>query len=669
MKHLFTLLFVALISVTGLMAQDEGDADYVVNWKFPIGWWFPNAGAPAEGIDAYPRKQATTEMVSNFDAQGCDFDAEWAKISGDGNMLGGEGSRLGLAASEKGAADFTGAFKTYADESNIYILIQYTDDDVTGNETVEVAWAPYLKINAPEVEGSPAAWYARYRQFGAYKATFKLTGFDAAMIVKGSGTLDDGSIGSLNWGGTNDTLSNSLFLDSHTSVGSKTVKQIITIGYAALTGDARPDFNLDIWKKLNGGKGISLDLKVNDVDGDDALNTDDPPVAKPAEYWWNSTNNDCYAVTWYAGFLSAPATNPTSGDAAYIANWKWPIGWWFPNAGAPAEGIDAYPREQAASAEVENFDAANCDFDAEWAKIAGDGYMLGGEGSRLGLAASEKGATDFTGSFKSFFDDANIYVLLQYTDDDVTQSETIEVAWAPYLKLDAPDVDGYPAALYARYRQFGAYKASFKSTGFDAAMIVKGSGTLADGSIGNINWGGTNDTLSTYLFLDDHTEVGEKTVKQIITIGFPALTGDARPDFNQAIWEALNDGKGISFDMKVNDVDGDDALNTDDPPVAKPAEYWWNSTNNDCYAVTWYAGFLNTKGSTTGIIPSKAMTSIFGNTMNNQVLLTKMANVIVYNTLGQQMKSLRNVNLVDLSEFRTGVYIIRANNEVKKFFR
>ncbi|HET6559290.1 MAG TPA: hypothetical protein VFG54_18345, partial [Prolixibacteraceae bacterium] len=303
MKTLFTLLFLTLLSVAGLVAQDEGDAAYVTNWKFPIGWWFPNQPVPAEGIENYPRAQATAIMVTNFDAKEADFDAEWAKIAGNGYVID---NALGLAASHKGAEDFKDAsFKTFYDESNIYILLKYTDEDVTGNETVEVAWASYLKINAPEVEGNPVAWYARYRQFGAYKATFKKTGFDAAMIVKGGGANADGSNGNLNWGGTNDTLSNNLFLDDHTPSGSKTIKQIITIGFTALTGEARPDFNLDIWKALNEGKGISFDLKVNDVDADDAMNTDDPPVAKPAEYWWNTTSNDAYAVTYYAGFLSA----------------------------------------------------------------------------------------------------------------------------------------------------------------------------------------------------------------------------------------------------------------------------------------------------------------------------------------------------------------------------
>jgi hypothetical protein len=562
----------ALTTYAGFLSSGvpvSADAKYVKEWTAPIpSWWAP---LPAEEPT---RKQAISSHVAPFDAQTSDFDLVWSKIPGDGNKLGDAGSRLGLAASDKGDADFSGSFKTICDDNNIYILLQYTDDDVTGNETVEIAWAPYLKIDAPDLPSLPQAWYTRYTQFGAYKATFKSTGFDAAMMV-------DGSTGNVNWGGTNDILSNNLFVDNHTTTGSKTIKQIYTIGYAAITGEARPDFNLEVWKALNDGKGISLDMKVNDVDADDALNADATPVQKPAEYWWNTKNNDCYALTTYAGFVKVGEDIVvTSPDAEFVKGWTTPIpSWWAP---LPAEEPT---RKQAIAPQLASFDAQSANFDDMWSKIPGDANKLGDTGSRLGLAASDKGDADFSGSYKAVCDDANLYILLQYTDDDVTGNETVEIAWAPYLKIDAPDLASLPQAWYARYTQFGAYKATFKTTGFDAAMMV-------DGSTGNVNWGGTNDILSSNLYMDNHTAVGSKTYKAIYTIGYAAITGEARPDFNLDIWKALNSGKGISLDMKVNDVDTDDALNSDPTPVKKPAEYWWNTKNNDCYALTTYAGFL-----------------------------------------------------------------------------
>ncbi len=633
-------------------AELSGDAAYVADWKTPLPTWF--AQLPAEEQE---KKQASAVKVASFDAVDGDFDAEWAKISGDGNVLGAEGSRLGLAASDKGDADFKGAYKVAFDDANMYILLKYDDDDITGNETAEVAWAPYYSIDAPVLEALPQAWYARYIQFGAYKATFKNTGFDAAMMIDGS--VADANT-AINWGGTNDILSANLFLDDHTTVGANTVKQIITVGFACLTGDARPEFNEMIWAELNEGKGISFDLKINDVDTDDALNDADPAVQKPAEYWWNSKHNDSYALTAYAGFLK-PTESTLAGDAAYVANWLTPLPTWF--AKLPAEEQE---KKQASAAKVASFDAVDGDFDAEWAKISGDGNVLGAEGSRLGLAASDKGDADFKGAYKVAFDDANMYILLKFDDDDITGNETAEVAWAPYYSIDAPVLEALPQAWYARYIQFGAYKATFKNTGFDAAMMIDGS--VADANTA-INWGGTNDILSANLFLDDHTTVGSNTVKQIITIGFACLTGDARPEFNEMIWAELNDGKGISFDLKINDVDTDDALNTDDPAVQKPAEYWWNSKHNDSYALTAYAGFLDTKGVITSVRPVFTEASIFGNVSNYKIQLTKTANVAVYNTLGQQLKALRGVNEVDIADLKSGIYIIRANNEVKKLYK
>ena len=191
---------------------------------------------------------------------------------------------------------------------------------------------------------------------------------------------------------------------------------------------------------------------------------------------------------------------------------------------------------------------------------------------------------------------------------------------------------------------------------------------MIDGSTGTINWGGTNSILTSNLFLDDRSTAGSNTVKQIITIGFAALTGEARLNFDNAIWKALNGGKGISLDLKVNDVDKDDALNADATPVKKPAEYWWNTTNNDAYALTAYAGYLKV-GYITGLQTTALAKSIFERVTPNQIQLNQMANVTIYNILGAQVLSKRNVNQVDLSNLNRGIYIIRANNESLKIVR
>ncbi|TSA35441.1 MAG: T9SS C-terminal target domain-containing protein [Porphyromonadaceae bacterium] len=656
MKNLFTFIFIALLSMSGLSAQT--DAERVANWQLPIDWWFAGATAPAVGIDAYPRKEAMSTFAESFDAATADFDAAWAYVPGNGNVIA---NTLGLPASNTGPNDFKdAAFKVLNDGSNMYILIQFTDDDVTGTESVELCMSPYFKLDVPDRTDFPTAWYTRWSQFGANKFLFDKNGFNAAMMVN----VDTAGVGHINWGGTTETFTNNLFLDDRTAAGSKTVKWIITVGYPALTGEYRPDFSTAIWKALNNGKGISFDLKVNDVDTDDAFDTSDPPVKKPAEYWWNSDTNDCWQSNMFAGFLGTNTSGSGLTDAEIVANWQLPIDWWFAGATAPAVGIDAYPRKEANAAPVASFDAATVNFDAAWGSVSGNGDALA---NALGLPASNTGPNDFKdAAFKVLYDESNMYVLLQFTDDDVTGTESVELCLSPYFKLDVADRTDFPTAWYTRWSQFGANKLLFDKNGFNAAMMVN----VDAAGVGHINWGGSTDIFANNLFFDDHTAAGSKTVKWIITIGYPALTGDYRPEFNTAIWKALNNGKGISFDLKVNDVDTDDAFDTSDPPVKKPAEYWWNSDTNDCWQSNMFAGFLGTKGSASGIEQTIIMQpSIFYVVTPDRIQFNKAANVTIYNTLGQQILSRKNILEIDLSNLKSGFYIIRANNEARKIVR
>lgn len=348
-----------------------------------------------------------------------------------------------------------------------------------------------------------------------------------------------------------------------------------------------------------------------------------------------------------------------AADDAFVTNWQLPIQGWFPNAAAPAEGIDAYPRATASAAVITSFNAQTADFDATWATVAGAGYLIGKPGSRLGLAASEKGAADFTGSYKIFYDNANLYVLVQWTDDDVTGTESAEICVAPYFKLDAVDRTGLATAWYARYSQFGANKLAFKKTGFAAAMMVNFDAAGA----GTLDWGGTTPTLTANLFVDDKTAASSKTVKWIISIGYDALEGVHRPEFNTTKWAALE--KGISFDLKINDEDGDDALTADAKPEKKPAEYWWNATNNDAWQSTIFAGFVKMATTSNNVVKMENFATITANSIE----LNAPANVVVFNAVGKQVISEDNTSIVNISKLNKGVYIVRANNKTQKFVR
>lgn len=353
-------------------------------------------------------------------------------------------------------------------------------------------------------------------------------------------------------------------------------------------------------------------------------------------------------------------------DETIVANWQFPIDGWFAGAAAPAEGIAAYTRAVAPVSVVTGFDAATANFDAAWT-TAGAENILGAVGRRLGLAGSENGAADFTGSFKVLYDDNNIYILLKWTDDDVTGTESAEVCLSPYLKLNVADrVDAVGSewfhastAWYTRYSQFGANKLLFKKTGFKEAMMVNFTGA----GVGSINWGGTTATLTNNLFLDDKTAPASKTVKWIISIGYPVLTGEHRPTFDKT--NLLN---GVSFDLKINDTDADDALNADATPVAKPAEYWWNTTSNDCWQANFYAGFL-AKAISVGTAVHDVKMIDFAKITANTIELSAPANVTVYNAIGKEIINVKNTSIVNISNLKKGAYIVSSNNQSQKFVR
>jgi len=309
MKTLILLFIVAFLCVSNMFADD---ATIVANWTFPtVGWTAP--AIPAGGVDAYPRYQIRADSIGDFDPTRVDFDAVWKTLSKQG-LIPGEGCRIANVVcnlqSDHGPADFYGAFKVVYDADNIYILLKYHDDIYMGTETVEIMWAPYLNVPAVAANNAanPERSYLRFAQFGAYKATFGSAGFTTAMLIdfNASGVMN------LNSNGTNDLLTNNLFLDNKQTpaVGSSgVIESIYTINYQALTGNAytvdnaRPDFNTTTWRALNGGRGISFDIRITDPDADDVPNSDNLPVSVPASYWWHSTSDDGEVATLYSGFI------------------------------------------------------------------------------------------------------------------------------------------------------------------------------------------------------------------------------------------------------------------------------------------------------------------------------------------------------------------------------
>lgn len=378
-------------------------------------------------------------------------------------------------------------------------------------------------------------------------------------------------------------------------------------------------------------------------------------------------------------------TTMFASDATIVSNWMFPITYYFPDMPVPAGGIANYPRAQAIADSIGDFDPVGVVFDDVWATlnqgVSGEGYPVG---NQVGNAKSAKGTTDFSGAFKVVYDQSNIYILLKYYDDVIDGREVVELMWTPYLSI--PEIATLPSVLsitnkpvaqtapYARYSQFGGNKASFTNKGYRDACIVQFDAT----GTGNILYSGTNALLTNNLSYDNKTELGSHTVRAIYTIGFQTLTGNAyaaglnaRPTFDNKTWRTLNGGKGITFDIKIADTDPDDQLNSEPSPKEQPAEYWWNTTSNDGWALSFYSGFLGVRGGVKTAVNPIYVTkpAIFGNVTSTIVELTQNANVEVFNSVGKSVVSLKNTNKIDLTNLQKGVYVISANNETMKFSR
>ncbi len=364
------------------------------------------------------------------------------------------------------------------------------------------------------------------------------------------------------------------------------------------------------------------------------------------------------------------AVSSKADDVTAVANWKFPIYDWMQTDSLEAEADQAkYIRAAIKATQAPaNFDAASADFDAVW-DVAGTEFTLGGiPEKRIAKAGVDNGPADFTGAFKVIYDDYSIYVLIKCTDEDINNKDVVEIAWAQDLRIqaiaDRALAQGAKKSnAYMRFAAFGGLKATFTASAFRDAMLIN----FDAAGIGSVDWAGTNALLAANLLVDDKgATTGSGVVKRIITIGFPALTGVFRPDFDVDIWKNLNAGKGISFDMKYNDYDTADpkSANNED----QTGSYWWNARTDEAWYLTWHAGFL-APDVPSAVKNPDATKSIFVNKTATKIELSELANGTIYNLAGKQIKEFRNVTEVNISDLAKGVYIVKANGETMKIVK
>jgi len=396
--------------------------------------------------------------------------------------------------------------------------------------------------------------------------------------------------------------------------------------------------------------------------------------------------------------ISSVFSGPAFSDAASVADWNYVLtgATWFkfnkPIKGSEFDVDASVVKKTAVATEKLGLDPMALDFDAEYASIPTNPNKFVSKALGLDSLCNERpmndfDANDFIGEWKAAYDGSYVYIFVKYLDDVDMGTETVEVMWSQALKIDAPDTittSGTPSggvylltqidsmALYHRFQQFGGYKAQFTvADGFKGALVLTGgprtTNSYADGQKPAL----LVDNLSFY----NKTDIANPLLKKhIVRIGYGAFTGAFRPDFDDDIWNTLNGGRGLSFEVKVGDPDGNEVQsNTTGTPKYEPAGYFWNnkmgySLAADVWGSNAYAGFLkNDKPS--GVNTPKANNSIFSKITPNQIQLSEMANVKVYNTVGKVVLANKNTNLINLTSLGKGVYVVRANNATVKVVR
>jgi len=400
------------------------------------------------------------------------------------------------------------------------------------------------------------------------------------------------------------------------------------------------------------------------------------------------------------------AFSQTFADAEFVKTWNYDIAGHQQRITKPVIGQDvdaAVVKKSTVAVLKTGLTPATLDFDAVYATLGTANVF---ESKANGNTCNERpwndiSVTDFVGEWKAAYDDGFLYIFLKYADDIDTGGETVEVMWSNAFKIDAPDtitsvrnVSGSTAsvingvyqlnstdstALYWRFEQFGGYKAAFTvAAGFRDAMVLSGGarGTAGAPGVHSCNYAAKPALLSDNLAFFNKTDVATPLLKKhIMKIGFAAFTGIYRPDFNNDLWNTLNNNRGLSFEISVKDLDGDEISDPATPTATKKeaAGYFWNNKmgwqkSPDVWTTNQYAGFLKNDVAS-GLKKIDGTSSIFSKVTSSRIELTSNANVLVFDAMGKLYRNNSNTNFVDLSNFSKGVYLVRANNEIVKIVR
>lgn len=271
-------------------------------------------------------------------------------------------------------------------------------------------------------------------------------------------------------------------------------------------------------------------------------------------------------------------------------------------------------------------------------------------------------AIDGTGSFKVGFDDEGIIVFVYFIDDEAaTKNEKWEIAYSPYHKLgengrNFTNVEGEDRSgvLYTRYWELGASKLTMMSTGVDGIMQISGSAKTAKDV--------SKDLVSKFSieFYNYSDNFNPEEIRWAAKIPYYALDDSYYgTEFDKTAWAAACDGEGISFDVKIKDVDSGMEKGSRD--------YWWNANVNHGFWSTDWAGYLKQGGpiSIDDAVAAASNISIKG----DRITLAEAGTIQIFSAAGMLIASVSNETELSTSGLAAGVYVAVAGSESVTFVK
>ena len=316
------------------------------------------------------------------------------------------------------------------------------------------------------------------------------------------------------------------------------------------------------------------------------------------------------------------------------------------------------PKEAQATYLGESYDIYGAYFPDAWELELGEASSIDVFDNRYAVKPN-----DGEGEWKAGYDDYNLYIFVQYEDDEMPMgTEKVEIAFAPYDKLETSmDFGDYEGLLYARWKELGGYKLTATPSG--GMKVMEASGELK--TVGDNNSDGI-PAFGDAIFMDCTDKISNPNLLQwIIQIPFTALedTYHGVP-FDLDVWKSACNGKGISFDVKFADVDMDGEGGADGRC------YWWCSNDNNGFWSTSYSGYLAPGDASIqpGIEDEADADAVSNMTITaNQITLNNPVDVKILNASGMLIKSVNDADYVSISELPTGVYIVVAGDESDTF--